>query len=392
MRLATWLTNKIVSSTYSTKPSGDVQETVITPPFTMESLKANPTGNRCFNMIVDAAADIQYEILDSNKLTASSAIRPQTILDLMNRKANEQMDAYYFNRCLIIDILATGNAFILVDAGKHYYLPSEAMVVEGNERQLVEKYILNGQKEFKPSEIIHIKDNSTKSIRVGESRFRGMADILDLHKKMKDFQKNFFKNNAQPGIVLVSPNTLTEKTKERKLQRWMQEYNPTSGARKPAFLDGGITIENLGTTTFREMDFETSIQSLEKDIAKAMGVPPLLLDGGNNSNITPNHRLFYLETVMPLVKKISNAFALFYGYDIQPVSVGVPALQPDLRDLANYISTIVNGGIISPEEGREELGFPEKVKGTIRVPQNIAGSASNPSSGGRPKEPKEGED
>ena len=35
-----------------------------------------------------------------------------------------------------------------------------------------------------------------------------------------------------------------------------------------------------------------------------MGVPPILMDGGNNANIRPNHRLYYLETVLPIVKKI----------------------------------------------------------------------------------------
>lgn len=392
MSLADFVTNKIIiGATFSGRSTGET-DSVATPPFTMNSLKANPTANRCFNMIVDAAAAIEYEILDGTKLTSSSALRPQSILDLINRQANKQMDADFFKRCIIIDLLATGNAFILVDANVLYYLPAEGMTVEGSATRLVDKYVLNGKEEFPPEKIIHIKDNSSRSILVGETRFAALADILDLHKKMKDFQKNFFKNNAMPGIVLVSPNTLTEKTKQRKLAQWAQDYNPTSGARKPAFLDGGITIDNLGTNNFREMDFENSIQTIERDLARSMGVPPLLLDGGNNANITPNHRLFYLETVMPICRKIANAFSLYFGYDIQPVSVGVPALQPDLRDLANYVSTIVNGGIISPEEGRTELGFPEEVKGTIRVPQNIAGSASNPSTGGRPKEPDKGGD
>ena len=34
-----------------------------------------------------------------------------------------------------------------------------------------------------------------------------------------------------------------------------------------------------------------------------MGVPPILLDGGNNANIRPNHRLYYLETILPIVEK-----------------------------------------------------------------------------------------
>jgi hypothetical protein len=54
-----------------------------------------------------------------------------------------------------------------------------------------------------------------------------------------------------------------------------------------------------------------------------------------------------------------------------------------------YYTTLVNGGIISPNEAREGLRLsrstdPEMDK--IRVPQNIVGSATDPSQGGRPVE------
>ena len=66
---------------------------------------------------------------------------------------------------------------------------------------------------------------------------------------------------------------------------------------------------------------------------------------------------------------------------------GIPALQPELRDQAAYYATLVNTGIISPNEAREAIG-KEPVDGfdEPRVPQNIAGSAVNPEEGGRPTE------
>ena len=50
----------------------------------------------------------------------------------------------------------------------------------------------------------------------------------------------------------------------------------------------------------------------------------------------------------------------------------------------------VNAGIITPNEARDALGF-EAVEGydDLRVPANIAGSASNPDDGGRPSEGEE---
>ena len=118
-----------------------------------------------------------------------------------------------------------------------------------------------------------------------------------------------------------------------------------------------------------------------------MGIPPILMDGGNNANIRPNHRLYYLETVLPIVRKIGHAVERFFGFELSEDVTGIPALQPELRDQAAYYATLVNTGIMSPNEAREALG-KEPVDGfdEPRVPVNIAGSSANPEEGGRPTE------
>ena len=84
--------------------------------------------------------------------------------------------------------------------------------------------------------------------------------------------------------------------------------------------------------------------------------------------------------------------AEFFGFEIKEDISDVPALQPELRDAAAFYTSLVNGGIITPAEARERLGF-DNIEGTeeIRVPANIAGSAANPSEGGRPVEENEDE-
>jgi hypothetical protein len=75
----------------------------------------------------------------------------------------------------------------------------------------------------------------------------------------------------------------------------------------------------------------------------------------------------------------------YFGYDVQPVTSSVSALQPELKDVAAYHTTLVNGGVITPNEARVELRYePQAGHDDLRVPANIAGSAVNPSTGGRP--------
>jgi hypothetical protein len=88
---------------------------------------------------------------------------------------------------------------------------------------------------------------------------------------------------------------------------------------------------------------------------------------------------------MPIIRKFVSALERYYGYDVDAITSNVSALQPELKDIATYHQTLVNGGIITPNEARVELRY-EKLPGhdELRVPANIAGSAVNPAQGGRP--------
>jgi HK97 family phage portal protein len=203
---------------------------------------------------------------------------------------------------------------------------------------------------------------------------------------MKDFQMNFFKNGAVPGLVLKTPNTLSAKVKDRLINSWAQKYNPKSGGRRPLVLDGGIEIDSISNVDFKKLDFEDSVTNLENTILKVIGIPPILMDGGNNANIRPNQKLMYQETVLPLVRKLISSLERYFGYDLAAALEDLSPLQAELDEKARYYSTLVNGGVLTPNEARVALRL-EKIEGhdDIRIPANIAGSASNPSEGGRPQ-------
>ena len=91
-----------------------------------------------------------------------------------------------------------------------------------------------------------------------------------------------------------------------------------------------------------------------------------MLDSGNNANIRPNMRMYYLETILPIVRKVNFAFERYFGFTIKEDVSNIPALQPELRDSAAYFTSLVNGGIITAAEARDRLGFPE-IEGTEEI-------------------------
>ena len=351
--------------------------------------------NRGVNMIVDDVAEVPVDVGEKviGITPVVKNIRRSKVNSLLNVEPNPFQDISSFKRNLVIDLLIDGNIFIYFDGSALYQLPAENVEIETHETQYVTKYIYDGQVDYAPSEIIHIKENSFNSIYRGVPRLKPAWRTMQLLGSMRNFQDNFFKNGAVPGLVLKSPNTLSEKIKERMLAAWRVRYNPNTGGRRPLILDGGLEVSNLTQVSFKDLDFQPSILANEKIILQALGIPPLLLDSGNNANIRPNHRLYYLETILPIIRKFNYAFERFFGFDLQEDVSNIPALQPELQDKAAYYSTLVNGGIITPNEARESMRL-EGIEGNdeLRVPANIAGSAANPSEGGRPSEDTEDDD
>ena len=348
--------------------------------------------NRAVNMIVDDAAEIPLRVGEpiQGLNSVTKGIRRSRVDLLLNKEPNPFQDVSTFKRNLIIDYILDGNIFIYFDGVSLYHLPANYMDIEPDKRTYVQGYTFQTSIDYTPDEIIHVKENSFHSIYRGTSRLRAAQRSMSQLTRMREFQDNFFKNGAVPGLVIKSPSVISEKNKERMIQSWVTRYRPDGGGRRPLVLDGGMELDSISNINFRELDFESSIDSANKEVLKVLGVPPIMLDSGNNANIRPNHRMYYLETVLPIVEKMIKALERYFGYTITPYISNIPALQPELRDSAAYYSTLVNAGIITPNEAREALNYDEVFgAGEIRVPANIAGSASNPAEGGRPQEQEE---
>lgn len=346
--------------------------------------------NRGVSMIVSACSSLDYDIKDKKLEGAYAGMRQKTLGNLLNYIPNPYQSIQDFRRNIFTDFLLEGNAFVYFDGVYLYQLPASKVVIETDPKTFVKGYTYNNEVFFKPNEVIHFKDLSSTSIYRGSSRLSSADRDIKILYKMLNYQDNFFENGAVTGLILTSENTLSQVAKERTIQNWIQKYSPKNGARRPMILDSGLKpVPNI-TSNFQEMDFDQSIKTHDTKILKALGVPPILLDGGNNANISPNLRLFYLETVMPINQLWVSAVERYFGYDVQAVTSNVSALQPELKDVAAYFTTLVNGGVLTPNEARVELRYPE-VEGhsDLRVPANIAGSAANPAVGGRPAQGKE---
>lgn len=341
--------------------------------------------NRSVNMLVSACASMDYDVKDKVTEGVVNGVRQKTLVNLLNVKPNPYQSAQEFRQAIFTDLILEGNVFIYYDGVYMYHLPAINVQILTDTVTFIQGYRYQGTIQFKESDIFHFRDINSHSIYRGASRLESAQRSISTLYSMQQFQEQFFENGAVFGLVLTSDNTLSQVAKDKTIAYWLQKYSAKNGGKKPIILDSGLTPHPISNQNFKDMDFDVSIKTHSEMIMQAIGVPPILLAGGNNANITPNLRLFYLETVLPVIRKFVSALERYYGYDVEAITSSVSALQPELKDQAAYYSTLVNAGIITANEARTELRYPTMSgHDEIRIPANIAGSAADPSLGGKP--------
>ena len=346
--------------------------------------------NRPVNMLVSACASLDYDIKDKVHDGVASGVRQKTLNTLLNFRPNPYQSTQDFRTAVFTDYILEGNAFVHFDGTFMYHLPADSVEILTDSKTFIRGYRYNGAVDFKETEVFYFRDVSSESIYRGASRLQSAERSVNILYSMQQFQEQFFDNGAIFGLVLTTENTLSQVAKEKTIAYWLQRYSSKAGGKRPVILDSGLKPQQLAQTSFKDMDFDQSIKTHDEKIMRAIGVPPILLEGGNNANISPNLRLFYLETVLPINRRFISALERYFGYDLEAITSSVSALQPELKDIAAYHSTLVNAGIISANEARIELRYESKAgNDDLRIPANIAGSAANPSTGGRPASAKE---
>lgn len=403
MAIRDWLVTKLNRGQRIIRDLEDVSHRTNVKPFTTgKAYSSIEILNRSANMVIDSAAECSYTVGEQYKtITTYGTIRSKTLETLLNVRPNPYMDYSTFRRLIVSDLLFEGCAYIHWDGSSLYHLPAALMEVKADDKKFVNKFVFNNMIDYRVDEIIFIKDNGQNgginSQITGQSRVATVINSLTKREKMLEFKEKFLDNGTVIGLILETDEILNKKLRERKQEELQLDYNPSTGQSTVLILDGGMKAKPYSQiSSFKDLDFENDIARFNKDVCIALGVPQLLIDGGNNANIRPNIELFYYMTIVPMLNKVCSSLTFFFGFKVTPNTKDVVALTPDKEKEAKFVTALVNNGILTGNEGRIELGYEEladEQMKKIRIPANVAGSATGVSGqeGGAPNKDEEKE-
>lgn len=358
----------------------------------------DPVFNRCVNILVDNSAEVIFKVdgkINVSPMAKGSFTKTQ-LQALVSFKPNLYSDANSFWRLLLTDYWMSGRAFAVWDGTQLYHVPESDMIVYAGNNNIVEYYEL-GSTRLKPDEVIFFKDNAYlrgigSTAISSNSRYKAAENDIVRKDKLSSFKERYLDNGTMLGLILETDSVLSKSFKDRLLDSINVNFNTKNGKfmNSAIILDGGLKAKSTAQIDMGSLGINEDKSAHNNSICTQMGVPPILLEGGNNANIRPNIDLMFSLTILPNLKKFISQLSVFFGYSFYLETSDVFALSPDTQKEAERVTKLVNNGLITPDEGRVMLGLsPLKVQETtsIRVPANIQGSATGVSGqeGGKPQ-------
>jgi HK97 family phage portal protein len=174
------------------------------------------------------------------------------------------------------------------------------------------------------SPLLHLKLFNPVDDVMGLPPLGAARRALDLHNASADWAKALIDNSAKPSGALVygAGGRLPDDQYETLKAELEAHYAGAANAGRPLLLEGGLEWRPMSLSP-AEMDFQEARHAAAREIALALGVPPMLLGipGDNTySNYREANLAFWRMTVLPLAEKTAAALSLWldapFGGDV----------------------------------------------------------------------------
>lgn len=333
----------------------------------------NPVAYRAMRMVAEAAAAVPWLAYDG---AAEMADHPA--LALLARPNGRQGGPDFFET-LYGHLLLSGNAYVepLMIGGVlrelHLLRPDRVSVVEGRDGWVAGyDYRAGGGTRRLAAEaddgrlsLLHLKLFHPLDDHSGFSPLVAAGAALDLSNAAAGWNKALLDNSARPSGALVYQPKDGGNLSADQYQRLKEEleagYSGAVNAGRPLLLEGGLDWKAMGLSP-KDMDFIEARNGAARDIALALGVPPMLIGiPGDNTyaNYQEANRAFYRLTVLPLIARTAASFSAW----LSEIYDGL-RLEPDLDRIAGLASErealwarVGAADFLSDAEKREAVGY-----------------------------------
>jgi HK97 family phage portal protein len=340
-----------------------------------EGFMRNPVAYRSVRLIAEAVSSVPWLLYEG-----ATEFERHPLLDMLARP-NRRQSCAAFMEMLCGHLLLSGNAYCeLVEAPSgagelHLLRPDRVTVAtDADGWPAALEYRSGSTKRTVPlgAAAMHLTLFHPVDDHYGFAPLEAALMALDIHNAAGRWNKALLDNSARPsGALVYAPKeggNLTDDQFERLKAELEEGYTGAGRAGRPLLLEGGLDWKTMALTP-KDMDFIEARNGAGRDIALALGVPPMMLGipGDNTySNYQEANRAFYRLTVLPMAMRLAAEFSAWLGprhgegLRLSPDPDRVEGLAAEREALWARVGA---ADFLSDDEKREAVGYGPRIAG-----------------------------
>lgn len=337
-----------------------------------------PAVYACIRVLTEGIASlplITYERFDNGD---KERARGFSLFRLLHDSPNPLMTSFELRELLVGHLCLRGNAYCYIERDNGeivalWPLHPDKVTVEVSGRELIYKHQNDGtEKKYSMADILHIRGLSADGI-TGYSPLTLLRDSFGYAKAVTDYSSSFFANDASPGGILSTPNSLSPQSHANLKESWTTGHQGKGKHHRIAIMDNDLKWQSIGVSPQDSQLIESQKFSVV-EIARVFRVPLNLVmdyERSTYSNVTEQNRSFLTHTLQPWLSRIEQAMTKSLLtesekeiYFIEHLTQGF--LRADTKTRFDSYKVAIDAGFLTVDEVRQLENMNKIQKSTER--------------------------
>jgi HK97 family phage portal protein len=341
------------------------RETSSGVPLTESTVLGIPAVFACVRVLTEAIAALPLITYERFANGDRERARGFSLYNLLHDEPNPLMTSFELRELLVGHLCLRGNAYCYIErvdgeVVNLWPLHPDKVTVELQGRELIYEYQNDGQEEtYSMDEILHVRGLGGDGI-IGYSPLSLLRDSFGYAKAVQEYSANYFKNDASPGGILSTPNSLSSTSHESLRKAWAAGHQGKGKHHRVAILDSDLKWQSISATPEDSQLIETAKFSVV-EIARVFRVPLNLVmdyERSTYSNVTEQNRSFLIHTLQPWLTRIEQAMTKSLltesekeKYFIEHLTQGF--LRADTKDRYDAYKVAIESRFMTVDEVRQ---------------------------------------
>lgn len=346
-------------------------------PTDRHSVLSIPAVWRCIDLIAGKISRLDLHVYKHSKDGGREIDQEHPAEWILAHKPNELMTVRTWRYLVLTHCLLSGNSYSLIvrdDYGNPTELipmdPDNTGVAIDSGKVYITSWLGNQWRKFLPENVLHFKWMSWDGI-VGLPVTMSLSDAFGLSIATQRYTSVFFRNNGNPGPLILKFPTVINKEKLKELRDdWENIHQGVNNAHKFAVLGGNGSIEKFDYNNETMQLLGLREHEIACSVASIFGIPPwklgikgskaynsLIAEEASFLNDCISSWLVNLQEEMEC-KLMKESQHIRDSHSISFDTSDLELADPDAR--SKMIINLVNNGMITDNMGCKMLKLPGK--------------------------------